>query len=284
MVEEVIRRGLVEPMFRIWDRANRKVIAEFDFGILKNDTRYPFAVQCEQHKLANMAIERLKAFPHAKVEFSSRVAALRATDDGVEIEVEGPTGTRKIDGLVPDRLRRRPLDGAQGAGHRVRRLHPSRTLPDPDHDVRLRHRISGLHAQLFLRSGRVVLAVQGDRRRRQRLVARAVSDAASSRRTRRLMDRGDRCRAGCRNSFPKPAPTGRSPQSLQRAPARRGIISQGPRVPGGRRRARQQSARRPRAEFRHPRRDGTERTCSAASSAARRRPISSITTTSTAGR
>jgi 3-(3-hydroxy-phenyl)propionate hydroxylase len=65
LIEEVIRRGLVEPLFRIWDRATGKLVAEFDFGKLKNDTRYPFVVQCEQHKLANLAIERLGAFPHA---------------------------------------------------------------------------------------------------------------------------------------------------------------------------------------------------------------------------
>src|SRR4051795_4880219 len=41
LVEEVIQRGLVEPRFRVWDRASRTVIAEFDFGILKDDTRYP---------------------------------------------------------------------------------------------------------------------------------------------------------------------------------------------------------------------------------------------------
>src|SRR3954469_23055195 len=38
LVEEVIRRGLIEPKFRIWDRASRAVIAEFDFGTLKDDT------------------------------------------------------------------------------------------------------------------------------------------------------------------------------------------------------------------------------------------------------
>jgi len=60
LVDEVIRCGLVEPLFRTWDRSNGKLLAEFDFGNLKNDTRYPFAVQCEQHKLANLAIERLR--------------------------------------------------------------------------------------------------------------------------------------------------------------------------------------------------------------------------------
>ena len=78
MVDEVIERGLVEPLFRIWDRPSKQIVAEFDFGILKDETPYPFAVQCEQHKLAGMAIERLRDFPHAKVEFSARVTSLDA--------------------------------------------------------------------------------------------------------------------------------------------------------------------------------------------------------------
>jgi 3-(3-hydroxy-phenyl)propionate hydroxylase len=98
MVDEVIERGYVEPLFRIWDRPSRQMIAEFDFGMLKDETPYPFCVQCEQHKLAAMAIERLKQFPHAKVEFGARVTALSQTGDGVEIDVETAGGTRKVAG------------------------------------------------------------------------------------------------------------------------------------------------------------------------------------------
>ena len=98
MVDEVIERGYVEPLFRIWDRQSMRIMAEFDFGLLKNETPYPFAVQCEQHKLAGMAIERLKKFPHAKVEFSARVTSLTQSADGVAIEVESSEGTRKIAG------------------------------------------------------------------------------------------------------------------------------------------------------------------------------------------
>src|SRR4029078_10722829 len=98
VVDEFIARGLVEPLFRIWDNTSRQMVAEFDFGILKDETPYPFAVQCEQHKLAGMAIERLKKYPNAKVEFSARVISLPQSADGVEVEVESADGTRKVAG------------------------------------------------------------------------------------------------------------------------------------------------------------------------------------------
>jgi 3-(3-hydroxy-phenyl)propionate hydroxylase len=98
MVDEVIERGYVEPLFRIWDRPSKQIVAEFDFGMLKDETPYPFAVQCEQHKLAGMAVDRLKKFPNAKIEFSTRVTALSQSADGVEIEVEGADGKRRIAG------------------------------------------------------------------------------------------------------------------------------------------------------------------------------------------
>jgi 3-(3-hydroxy-phenyl)propionate hydroxylase len=113
LVDEVIRRGLVEPLFRTWDRSTGKLIAEFDFGRLKDDTRYPFAVQCEQHKLANLAIEKLRALPHASLEFSARVVAIAQSTDSVEIKVETAAGTRAVKGCY--------LIGADGGRSTVRK-------------------------------------------------------------------------------------------------------------------------------------------------------------------
>ncbi len=129
LVEEVIRRGLIERLFRIWDRSTGKLVAEFDFGNLKNDTRYPFAVQCEQHKLANLAIERLRDFPHAALEFSARVISISQSTDAVEITVETAAGRRMVRGAY--------LIGADGGRSVVRKslgiefegyTHPERFL------------------------------------------------------------------------------------------------------------------------------------------------------------
>ena len=129
LVEEVTRRGLIEPKFRIWDRASRTIIAEFDFGVLKNDTRYPYVVQCEQHKLANIALDRLRALPNVAVEFSARVGGFEQFDDRVEVEVETATGRRRVSASY--------LIGADGGRSTVRKgleiefegyTHPERFL------------------------------------------------------------------------------------------------------------------------------------------------------------
>jgi 3-(3-hydroxy-phenyl)propionate hydroxylase len=129
LVEDVIRRGLIEPKFRIWDRATRALIVEFDFGVLDKDTRFPYVVQCEQHKLANMAIERLRGFAHARVDFSTRVTTVQQLGDRVEAVVEGASGPRTVRGSY--------LIGADGGRSTVRKAfgiefegytHPERFL------------------------------------------------------------------------------------------------------------------------------------------------------------
>src|ERR1700741_439923 len=88
----------VEPKFRIWDRPSRKLIVEFDFGVLRNDTRFPYVIQCGQHKLANMTIERLRGHAHARIDFSARVTALEQFDDRVEVSVDCTSGPRRLTG------------------------------------------------------------------------------------------------------------------------------------------------------------------------------------------
>jgi 3-(3-hydroxy-phenyl)propionate hydroxylase len=129
LVEEVTRRGLIEPKFRIWDRANREIIVEFDFAMLRNDTRYPHVVQCEQHKLAAIALARLSELPNVTVEFAARVSAFEQHDDRVEVAVESAKGAGRVAGSY--------LIGADGGRSTVRRAlgipfegytHPERFL------------------------------------------------------------------------------------------------------------------------------------------------------------
>ena len=113
LVDDVIQLGLTARKFQFRDRPSGELIAEFDHESLKQDTRYPFVVQCEQHKLARLAIDRLGTLPGTEVYFSSRVTAVEAGPDDVQVTVETPRGERKVRGAF--------LVGADGGRSTVRK-------------------------------------------------------------------------------------------------------------------------------------------------------------------
>jgi len=88
LIEEYLRVGLIARTFQFWDRAKLELIAEFDFDRLKGETAYPFVVQTEQHKLAGMAIARLRALPNAEVRMGTRVAGVTQKSESVEVLCE----------------------------------------------------------------------------------------------------------------------------------------------------------------------------------------------------
>ena len=88
LIEEYLRVGLIARTFQFWDRAKLELIAEFDFARLEGETAYPFVVQTEQHKLAGMAIARLRALPNAEVRMGTRVAGVTQKSESVEVLCE----------------------------------------------------------------------------------------------------------------------------------------------------------------------------------------------------
>jgi 3-(3-hydroxy-phenyl)propionate hydroxylase len=85
LIDEYIRVGLISRTFQFWDRGTLTRIAEFDFERLRGETDFPFVVQTEQHKLANMAIRRLG---DASVLFGRKVVDLRQDEHGVALRCE----------------------------------------------------------------------------------------------------------------------------------------------------------------------------------------------------
>jgi 3-(3-hydroxy-phenyl)propionate hydroxylase len=98
LVDEVIARGLMARTFQFRDRPSGKLIAEFDHAVLAGETRFPFAVQFEQHKLARLATGRLRELPGAEAHFSTRVADVDARADGVAVTVETERGAKRFEG------------------------------------------------------------------------------------------------------------------------------------------------------------------------------------------
>jgi len=98
LADEVIRQGLSARTFQFWDRPSAALIAEFDHEVLRQDTRFPVVVQCEQHKLARIALDRLRELPGTEVHMFARVVTVDAGVDGVALAAETSGGRKTFRG------------------------------------------------------------------------------------------------------------------------------------------------------------------------------------------
>lgn len=107
----LIERGLPCPSWqiRIHPTGDRAV---FDLSVLEGETRHPYRLQCEQWKLSEALLEKLKASPDADVRFGSNVVAAHEEGDAVSVEIE--CGGRR------ETLRASYLVGCDGARSVVR--------------------------------------------------------------------------------------------------------------------------------------------------------------------
>ena len=113
LAEDMARVGLVAPIVQFWDRPTGSLIAEFDHAILKEDTAYPFVVQCEQFKTAMLILKRLSILPNVEILFEHEVVDVSQTEKIVSISVRGPDGVTNHDGVY--------VIGADGACSTVRK-------------------------------------------------------------------------------------------------------------------------------------------------------------------
>ncbi len=187
LYERLEPRGIVAPVFHYWDR-REGLIAEFDHAVLKDDTRFPFVLQCERIKVVEEALALARAEPLVDLRLETRFVRLLAERRWRRGRMRRPRRRRAAPRrLVPRQRRRRAQHRAQGARHRVRGLHLSR--PHAQHRSRLRFHAARLCApQLHLRSRRVVEPVPLERP--AGALARAFSDLARGRSRRAPRARG----------------------------------------------------------------------------------------------
>ena len=98
LIDEYLSVGLVSRTFQFWDRPSRQLIAEFDFDRLKGETAFPYVVQTEQHKLANMAIARLRRMANVEVRLGERVTGVAQNADAVTVTT--PQSTIEADYVI----------------------------------------------------------------------------------------------------------------------------------------------------------------------------------------
>src|SRR5881397_571485 len=69
-------RGIIAPKFHYWDRQGGVLIAEFDHALLKDDTRFPYVLQCERIKIIEEALTMAKAHPPVTVRMATTLTSV----------------------------------------------------------------------------------------------------------------------------------------------------------------------------------------------------------------
>jgi 3-(3-hydroxy-phenyl)propionate hydroxylase len=114
LADTVIEQGLTARYFQYRYRKTNEVFAEFDFARLEGETNHPYAVQLEQHKTVDIALEAARKFPHFQFHRSHEVTEVVNGDDHVEITVQTPDGENQS-------WRGRYLIGCDGGRSTVRK-------------------------------------------------------------------------------------------------------------------------------------------------------------------
>ncbi len=96
LYEKALARGLVSPTFRYFDRITGERVTEFDCGLLKDDTPYPFVLQHEQFKLVDTILKEVAGAADFAVRFSTKVIGFTQGADDITVELDGPDGAETL--------------------------------------------------------------------------------------------------------------------------------------------------------------------------------------------
>ena len=92
LYEKMEPRGLIAPKFQYWDRQDNALIAEFDHALLKNDTKFPFVLQCERIKIIEEALKMAKAHPLIEVRMATEFVSFEQQSGHVAAQVRNAAG------------------------------------------------------------------------------------------------------------------------------------------------------------------------------------------------
>jgi 3-(3-hydroxy-phenyl)propionate hydroxylase len=92
LYEKLEPRGIIAPVFHYWDRHEGRLIAAFDHAHLKNDTRFPYVLQCERIKIVEAALKLATAHPGIDLRLNTEFVSFDQDADGVTARVINPAG------------------------------------------------------------------------------------------------------------------------------------------------------------------------------------------------
>jgi 3-(3-hydroxy-phenyl)propionate hydroxylase len=85
-------RGIVAPLFHYWDRRDNALIAAFDHVHLKNDTPFPYVLQCERIKIVEEAMALAKQNALIDLRLLTTFTGFLQHADRVAARMIGPAG------------------------------------------------------------------------------------------------------------------------------------------------------------------------------------------------
>jgi 3-(3-hydroxy-phenyl)propionate hydroxylase len=85
-------RGIIAPVFHYWDRHDNALIAEFDHIHLKNDTRFPYVLQCERIKIVEEAMQMASAHPLIDLRLQTTFTSFAHDENGVAARMTNTAG------------------------------------------------------------------------------------------------------------------------------------------------------------------------------------------------
>jgi 3-(3-hydroxy-phenyl)propionate hydroxylase len=86
--QAMVEMGLICPLMQYRDRQQGKIV-EFDMSALKNDTRHPYRLQCEQFKLVGWVYPELRKIPGVELLMSHEVTRVTQREDEIVVEANG---------------------------------------------------------------------------------------------------------------------------------------------------------------------------------------------------
>ena len=95
LYEKLEPRGIIAPEFHYWDRAEGELIAAFDHALLKNDTRFPYVLQCERIKIVEEALKMAKAHPNIDLHLKTEFVSFEQDADGVKAHTVNEAGEKE---------------------------------------------------------------------------------------------------------------------------------------------------------------------------------------------
>jgi 3-(3-hydroxy-phenyl)propionate hydroxylase len=111
-------QGVICPFVNYYD--GKELLASFDYGLIKDEVRHPWVLQCEQDKLSRTVYAMVQQQP--SVEVRTETPVIGCSQSGRR----RGAASRRLSG----RRRRRALDHPQGNRCRVRGLHLSGKIHD----------------------------------------------------------------------------------------------------------------------------------------------------------